>query len=70
MTDFSFDSIKDAFGKGLENVTKAYGVETDPQLRNYNSLQQDDFQAIAKRFGMEETAQYIEEMERRRLKRS
>jgi len=60
--------VKNSFDAAAQNVQKAVGVETDADLRNYRRLQQNDFVDIAKRFGLEGTVEYIEEMERRNIK--
>ena len=66
---FSFDRMANAVGRGIEQMKRSYGIEPDPDVRAYNALQPDDFDAIAREFGMEQTSQYIEDMERRRIKR-
>ena len=65
--DFTFKRIKTAFDKGVSRTQSALGIERDPELRNYKALREEDFTNIAQEFGLERTAQYIEEMERKRL---
>lgn len=69
MPAFSFDRLVRATGNGVDRLVKSYGVEPDPDMRAYNALKPEDFDVLAGEFGMDETAQYIEDMERRRMKR-
>ena len=69
MAEFSLEPIKDAFKKGVQDNLQAFGVEADPELRDYKALRPEDFKRISLELGIGSTAQYIEEMEKRRLKR-
>ena len=64
-----FKPVMGAYQDGMKNLQDTLKVERDPQVRIYNKLKPADFQAIDKQYGTEATAQYIQAMESRRLKR-
>jgi len=66
---FSFDKLQKATDDGVSRVQDAYGIEKDQELRDYDLLQEQDFDVMASKFGVDATAEYIQEMERRRIKR-
>jgi len=47
---------------------KTLGLNTDSDLDLYKSLSQEDFRRISDKYGMDNTANYIQEMEKRMLK--
>lgn len=69
MAEFSLDPIKDAFKQGIQDNLSVVGVEPDAELRDYKALQPEDFKRISLEVGMGRVAEYIEEMEKRKLKR-
>jgi len=57
-------AINTAFG----SWHKTLGLNTDSDLDLYKSLSQDDFRRISDKYGIDNTANYIKEMESRMLK--
>ena len=63
-----FDRLKKVTPRAFNALDRAMGRQTDDDLRLYESLQPDDFKMISKQYGADGTLEYIQEMERRRLK--
>jgi len=57
-------------GGAFNRYDKVMGESTDPDVRLYNTLSKDDFVFISNKYGVDDTADYIETMEKLRLKRS
>lgn len=56
--------------KGAYNMWhRALGVESDSDIDLYKSLSQDDFDRISEKYGIENTVEYIREMESRMNKK-
>ena len=68
MANFSFDRLQKAFGDGIDRLEDSLSIEKDPELRNYNLLEPQDFEVIVENFGVEDTLNYIQEMESRRMR--
>lgn len=66
-TNFITDKLRSATKTALDKVGKISGVENDANMRIYQSLQPDDFNAIMKKFGVDETMKYIQAMESKRM---
>ena len=64
-----FDNINKVVPKAFNTLDRAVGAETDEDLKLYNSLEPRHFGEIVKRYGEDNTLKYIQEMEKRRLKR-
>jgi len=60
-----FDRMSIAANGAFDNVGKSIGAETDEDLNLYRTLRPEHFQAIAKEYGLDATADYISEMEKR-----
>ena len=63
-----FDRMNKITPRAFNTLDRAMGRQTDDDLRLYESLQPDDFKMISKQYGADNTLEYIQEMERRRLK--
>ncbi len=63
-----FDRLKKVTPRAFNTLDRVMGRQTDDDLRLYESLQPDDFKMISKQYGADNTLEYIQEMERRRLK--
>lgn len=55
-------------GSALDDLTAmTTGEEQDKDLELYNSLEEQDFDDMRKRFGFEKTSEYIKVMEAKRM---
>jgi len=64
-----FDRMNSIVPKAFGNMDKAMGkMKVDPDLSLYDTLAPEDFTHIANRYGADATAEYIQEMEKMRLK--
>lgn len=63
-----FDRINKVTPRAFNTLDRAMGRQTDDDLRLYESLQPEDFNKISQQYGADNTLEYIQEMERRRLK--
>jgi hypothetical protein len=66
-TQDAFGKMKNAARQAFDRVSRASNLETDSDLRLYNTLKPDDFQRIVQQYGANETVQYIQKMEAKRL---
>jgi hypothetical protein len=57
-----------ATDKAVERSMNLAGTTSDPDVLFYNSIKPEEFDAIASRFGVNETMEYIQDMESRRIK--
>ena len=55
-------------GGAFNRFDKVMGESTNPDVRLYNTLNADDFTFISNKYGVDDTADYIETMEKLRLK--
>jgi len=62
-----FDEVVKEVSKGIIEGVEVFGADRDPDLRVYNRLDQDAFDKLAKRYGFENVAEYIRQMELKRL---
>jgi len=62
-----FDEISNEVRKGFEDGVGVFGVDSDPDLRLYHRINPDSFDELARRYGFENVAEYIRQMELRRL---
>jgi hypothetical protein len=62
------DSLTKAIDMAVPALHNAMGMSTDIELENYKRLTPDDFDEVARRFGLDDTVGYIEDMERRMTK--
>jgi len=63
-----FDKISKVAPNAFNTLDKAMGRQTDGDLRLYESLSPEDFNAISRQYGADNTLEYIQTMEQRRLK--
>ena len=63
-----FDKLNKVTPRAFNTLDRAMGREVDEDLRLYETLQPDDFSKITEQYGADNTLEYIQEMERRRLK--
>ena len=56
-----------AFREGAQELRKALGVETDPDLAVYTKLTPEIFNDMAKKYGPNAVIDYIKEMEQKGL---
>lgn len=66
-TNFLTNKLRQAAHTALNNVAQVSQRENDPSLRIYQSLQPEDFNAIVKQYGMNNTVQYIQAMETKKM---
>ena len=62
----SMGSIASAFRKAAGQMRVMTNKPVDPDVAYYETLKPDDMTAIEKSFGIEETRQYVMDMEARR----
>lgn len=62
------DNLQKAVSGAFQNFDKAMGNSPDEDVRLYESLSQNDFVNIAKEYGADGVADYIQTMETRRMK--
>ncbi len=55
------------FDDAIEKTAKRMGVETDPDVMKYESLNKDDFDGLVRRYGFEDVRRYIQTMETKRI---
>lgn len=65
-----FQMAKNAAGQAFARVQKAFNIETDPDIRFYDRLTDDDFALIRETYGDEGLSQYISTMEQKKIRRS
>lgn len=58
----------DAAKMAFSEVDSAFGRTVDPDLKLYNSLTQEEFDAVAQERGVEEVARYILANEKKKLR--
>jgi len=63
-----FNRINKAAPSAIQNVSKAVGGELDKDLALYRSLNENDFAKLSQMYGQENVIEYIETMERKRIK--
>ena len=63
-----FDRLDKIVPKAFQTLDQVFGVTKDDDLDIYNTLTPEDFPHIATRYGADNTAEYIQEMERKRMK--
>ena len=63
-----FDRLDKIVPKAFKTLDQVFGVTKDDDLDMYNTLTPEDFPHIATRYGADNTAEYIQEMERKRMK--
>ncbi len=72
MSKIGFDKTADRMGKALERATarvdRIVGTKPDEDLVFYENLQPADFDTLKQQYGEPSVADYIKEMETRRLK--
>ena len=61
-------AAKVAARRTADTLRQSLGLTADPDVRLYGRLQPDDFEEMRRRYGDDGTWEYIQEMERRRLK--
>lgn len=64
-----FEPVVEAYREGMKDLQDTFQVERDPAIRIYNKLKSPDFQALEKKYGQGQVADYIRSMESRRLRR-
>lgn len=64
-----FDRINKIIPAAFDSVTRAARPNADADVDLYDSLDESDFVAIASKYGGDEMVNYVESMERRKLKR-
>ena len=65
-----FDKLNKATDKAFGRMDRVRGETSDPDVKLYNTLNENDFISISNQYGAEETLAYIDTMERKRLRRS
>lgn len=63
-----FDRMNKVTPRAFNTLDRAMGRQTDDDLRLYESLSPEDFNAISRQYGADNTLEYIQTMEQRRLK--
>ena len=63
-----FDNLSKAVPKAFQTLDRVIGESGDDEVRLYNSLTKNDFVAIAKEYGADNVSDYIQEMEKKRMK--
>ena len=64
-----FDDAGRAVGQAFSNVQRAFNVETDPEVRFYDTLKEKDFDNIRAMYGDETVVSYVKAMESKKLRR-
>ena len=64
-----FDKLDKATGRAFNRMDAVRGESSDPDVQLYNTLTKDDFVGISNEYGAEQTLDYINTMERKRLRR-
>lgn len=59
----TFKTTKSAFDKSMKRA----GIETDPHVMLYNTLNTEDFDQLSKLYGEDTILNYIRKMESKRL---
>ena len=62
------DRLDKIVPKAFQTLDQVFGVTKEDDLDIYNTLTPEDFPHIATRYGADNTAEYIQEMERKRMK--
>ena len=62
------DRLQQAVSGAFKNMDKAMGNPVDDDVRLYESLGEEDFVFIAKEYGADNVADYIQTMETKRMK--
>ncbi len=72
MAKTGFDKATDRIGRALDRVgarvDRIVGTKVDTDLVFYENLKPEDFQSLTNQYGADSVAQYVKEMEIRRLK--
>jgi hypothetical protein len=63
-----FDRLDKVTARAFKTLDTVFGGVQDNDLDTYDTLTPEDFPHLATRYGVDNTAEYIQEMERRRLK--
>ena len=64
-----FDNLSKATSKAFQSMDSVVGNSPDEDVRLYESLKEDDFIVISQKYGADDTADYIREMETKRMRR-
>lgn len=62
------DNLQKAVAGAFANFDKAMGNPADPDVKLYETLGENDFAFIAKEYGADAVADYIQTMETKRMK--
>lgn len=63
-----FDRLQAQATRAFDNISNAVGGNSDPDLDLYNTLTEDDFPKLIRRYGDDNVLEYIQLMEKKRLK--
>ena len=63
----SIDKMKNATSRAFDKVTNVAQTNTDPDLKIYEKLGQEDFAKIMEAYGVDDVTRYIQEMESRKM---
>ena len=66
--DQAIGGLDRAMDGAIQQLDKAVGEPSDPDVIFYNTMNDTDFMALATRYGMPQVQDFIKEMEMRRLK--
>lgn len=64
-----FDIMQRATSRAFDRAEQVASIESDPDLRLYNTLTQQDFSALVGTYGESNVVDYIKAMESKRLMR-
>lgn len=68
MANQIFTRLDTAASKALANSNKVFGFQTDPDLRRYEQLGDNDFQTLVGTYGQDAVTGYVQTMEARRMR--
>lgn len=62
----SVNDLKKAFSRGARDVKRAVGIEDDPDVALYNRMTPEHLEKLREHYGLDNTVEYIQDMEYRK----